>query len=220
MIQIIPAILATTEEEYLKFIDKINSSNMNGIDWIHIDFMDNIFVQNQSIRPEIITKYPVNSKLEAHLMVREPLSWVEELIRIGMERVIIPVEIHFQEIDRILDMVQDLNIEIGLSLNPETEVSKIEPYLDKLDVVLIMAVHPGFQGQEFIQETLRRIKEISHIRSKNNFGFLIEVDGGISEENVRDVAEAGADIAIVGSGLFKYDNLEVGLGKIHRALYG
>ncbi|OGE14223.1 hypothetical protein A3F00_00975 [Candidatus Daviesbacteria bacterium RIFCSPHIGHO2_12_FULL_37_11] len=227
MIQIIPAILATIKEEYSRFIDKLNSSDLTDIDWIHIDFMDNIFVQNKSITPDIVEQSLNSFKKEAHLMVKDFKFWIQELEKAGFDRVIIHLEA--DEADKIRDAFKVLkgkNIQVGLAINPETSVDMMKPFLDELDIVLIMAVHPGFQGQEFILETLNRIKEISHIRSKNNYSssearsFLIEVDGGISDENITEIADAGADIAVVGSGLFKYDNLEEGLGKIRKALNG
>ena len=217
MVQIIPAILATTEEDYQKRIQQIEESGLFKNKWVHVDLMDNKFVQNKSIGPEIVAKYPINSNLEAHLMAQEPYVWVEELIRIGVKRVIIPAEIPFKEVDRILDMVQDTDIEVGLALNPETEVSRLEPYLDRIDVVLIMSVHPGFQGQEFIPESIEKIKEVLRLRS-GQIRFKIEFDGGISEENAKQVVDAGADYLVVGSGLFKYDNLENGLKRIQEAI--
>ena len=207
MTQIIPAILATKEEDYSKKLKNIEESGQ--FEWVQIDLMDNKFVQNKSIGTEIIAKYKEPSlKIEAHLMVQDPLFYVEDLIKIGVKRVIIPIEIHFKEIDRILYMVKDLDIEFGLSLNPETEVSRLDPFLDKLDVVLIMSVHPGFQGQKFVPETLEKVKDCARMRSNNNLDFQIEVDGGVSEKNAKGIVESGADILVIGSALYKYDTLK------------
>ena len=216
MVQIIPAILATTEEGYQKRIQQIEESGLFKNKWVQIDLMDNKFVQNKSIDPEIIAKYPIGSNLEAHLMVQEPYAWVEELIRIGVKRIIIPAEIHFKEIDRIVDLIKYLDVEVGLSLNPETEATSIESYLDKLDIVLIMSVHPGFQGQSFLPEVLNKIKEVKEMRDD----LMVEVDGGISDETAKQVADAGADYLVVGSALYKYDTLKDGLERIQQAIHG
>lgn len=222
MIQIIPAILATTEEAYKEKLRKIESCPELVEGWVQIDLMDNKFVQNKSIGPEIIAKYTLESslKIEAHLMVEDPKTWIRELIKINsIKRIIFHIEIE-KDIEGIVDMVKKQGLEVGLAINPETSVSTLEPFLGNVDVILIMGVHPGFQGQEFIPESINRIKEFSHLRSKNNGEFKIEIDGGITEENIKKVVEAGADIAIVGSGLFKYANLEEGLRKIQEIIRG
>ena len=210
MIKVIPAILATTEEEYYNKISEINNSGL--FDWIQIDLMDNKFVQNQSIEPDVIAKYKTNLNLEAHLMVEYPENWIDELVKIPqLNRIIFPVEDREGITERITH-IKNHGKQVGLAINPETDISILEPFLNKIDLVLIMSVHPGFQGQKFIPETVNKINEVLRLRS--GFDFKIEIDGGISEENIKQVADAGADIAIIGSGLFKYDNLKVGLEKI------
>ena len=221
MIQIIPAILATTEVEYLEFINKINSSNLNGIDWIHIDLMDNIFVPNESISSGITAHSLKSFKKEAHVMVKNFKFWIQELEKVEFDRIIIHYEA--DEEDQIRDGLMFLkgkNIQAGLAINPETPVNSVIPFLKDIDVLLIMGVHPGFQGQKFIPETLKKIKECSRLRSNNNYSFKIEVDGGISEENIKQGADIGADIAVIGSALFKYGNLEDGMEKIREAQDG
>lgn len=220
MIQIIPAILATTEKEYSKFTDKVNSSSLTGIDWIHIDYMDNKFVQNKSIGPDIIAKCKPESslKIEAHLMVINPFEWLDQLRSADVSRVISHIEVGEREIRSFIDKAKTLNLKVGLAINPETPVSALEPFLDEVDTVLVMGVHPGFQGQKFIPETLEKIIELSSRRSLSH--FKIGVDGGISEENARQVVEAGADYLVIGSNLFKYDNLKEGLEKIWEVLRG
>jgi ribulose-phosphate 3-epimerase len=212
--KIIPAILATTEDDYQKSLKRVKESGL--FDWVQIDLMDNKFVQNKSIDPSIIAKYPVNLKLEAHLMVEYPENWIDELIKSEVDRIIFPIEDR-EGIKERITHIKNHRIEVGLSINPETFIGFLEPYLEMVDVILVMSVHPGFQGQEFITETKERIFEINELRRKNNSKFKIEVDGGISEDNIRKVSEAGADIAVVGSNLLKYDNLEEGLNNLQKA---
>ncbi len=160
--QIVPAILATTEEEYQEQLEKITESGL--FEWVHIDFTVN------SVSPEIVNRYQTTLKREAHIMV-------EGLKVEGMDRVI-----------------RD-------GVNPEDEL----PDLKDKDFVLIMGVHPGEQGQQFIPKTIQKINEASRLRSTNNLKFLIGVDGGVSSENIRSIIEAGADHIVVGSHLTKGD---------------
>ncbi len=214
MAQIIPAILATTEEEYKDKLQKIESCPELAEGWVQIDLMDNKFVQNRSIGPDIIAKYLTELKLEAHLMVEYPESWIDELIKIPVARIIFPVE-DISGINERIIHIKNHEIEVGLSLNPETSVKAILPFLDKVDVALILGVHPGFQAQEFIPKTIEKIKEILRLRSGRN--FKITVDGGIRSENAKLIVDAGADLLVVGSYLFEGvtdENLE----KIRKAI--
>lgn len=221
MIQIIPAILATAEEDYKTIIYKIRSCPELVEGWVHIDFMDNKFVQNESIGPEIVDKYKLEFplKLEAHLMVEDPKSWITELVKVSnIKRIVFHVEIK-KDIEEVVKLAKDHGLEAGLAVNPETSVNNLEQFINKVDIVLVMGVHPGFQGQDFIPETLEKAKEVLRLRS-GQIRFKIEFDGGVSENNIKKIIDAGADIAVIGSGLFKYDNLEEGLEKIRKAAYG
>lgn len=218
--QIIPAILATTEVDYKAKLDRIRTCPELVEGWVQIDLMDNKFVQNRSIEPQIIAKYPTNFKLEAHLMVEDPMSWTTKLVKINnIKRIIFHIEIE-EDIEKIVQIVRGHGIEVGLAINPETTLEKLNPFISEIDVVLIPGVRPGFQGQEFIPETIYKIKECFRLRSNNNRHFRIEVDGGISKENIKEIVDAGADYLVIGSGLFKYDNLKEGLKKIKEAIYG
>jgi ribulose-phosphate 3-epimerase len=215
MIQIVPAILATTEDDYQRDLKRISDSQL--FDWVQIDLMDNKFVQNKSIDPNVMAKFPTNLKLEAHLMVEYPENWIDDLVKLDVNRIIFPVEDTEGIRERIMH-IKNHGKKVGLSINPETFIGLLEPYFEMIDMVLIMSVHPGFQGQQFIPQTTQRIIELAHLKSKNNLEFKIEVDGGISEENIGSVSEAGADIAVVGSNLLKYDNLKTGLNNLQSAL--
>ncbi len=214
MIQIIPAILATSEEEYKEKLNKIRTSP-GAKGWVQIDLMDNKFVQNESIGPDIIAKYPTSLKLEAQLMVEYPENWIDELVKIKVDRIIFPVE-DTEGVKERIKHIKNHGIEVGLSLNPETAVDLVEPYLYDLDVVLVMGVNPGFGGQEFIPQVVPKIGQLKTLRPD----LIIGVDGGINETNVKVLYGAGADYLVLGGALFKYDNLEEGLRKILEATHG
>lgn len=219
MFQIIPAILATSEEDYQENLQKIKSSGLFKNKWVQIDFVDNKFVQNKSVDSSIIAKYPVDFNLEVHLMVEYPENWIDELTKIPhISRIIFPVE-DFEGVLERIQHIKNHGKKVGLSINPRTPVSTVKPFLKEIDLILIMSVQPGFQGQEFITEALDKIRELYSLRSSLGFDFKIECDGGISEKNIREVANVGADIAVVGSGLLKYDNLEDGLNSLERAAH-
>lgn len=247
MIQIVPAILATTEEEYKQKLSKVESSGLFKDGWVQIDLMDNKglesspsgelygldsrtlpfsdekgkFVQKKTIGPETVKKYRTGLKIEAHLMVSDPHWWVRNLKDYPIVRFVVSIGLNKSEIDEFVSFTKSFtDAEIGFYVNPETSLNKINDYLDVIDSVLIMSVHPGAQGRPFIPESIDKIKECSRLRSNNNLNFLIGVDGGISPENAEKIVSAGADYLVVGSALFEYDNLEEGLEKFWEAISG
>lgn len=215
MTQIIPTLLATTEEDYKKAVDQVETSRLFKDSWVQIDIMDNKFVQNKSIGLEIIAKFPINSKLEAQLMVIDPQNWFEKLKELGFSRVIFPIE--DDNTQNLINQLREINLMVGLSLNPETPVENVIPFIDKIDVVLVMSVHPGFQKQEFILDSLDKIRMLSELKSRAN--FIIGVDGGITPENAKAIVDSGADYLAVGSHLFNGD-IDKNLEKLWEAIHG
>src|SRR3990167_7461718 len=204
MVQIIPAILATIETEYQEQLTKIQESGDFTGGWVHIDLMDNKFVQNASIRPEIIAKHPANLKLEAHLMVEYPENWIDGLVKVPVGRIIFPV-VDEAGIENRIEHIKGHELTVGLSINPETAVDLLKPFIELIDLVLVMGVHPGKQGQEFIPETIDKVRQLSKMREENSANFTIEVDGGISPDNAKLVKDAGASYLVIGSHLTKGD---------------
>lgn len=192
--KIIPAILATSEEEYQQKLSELEKNNPLEFDWIQIDLMDNKFVQNQSITPEIITRNPTKFKIETQLMVEYPENWIDELVEIPIARIVFPVEDQSGIAERITH-IKNHGIEVGLSINPETSIEALEPYVNQIDLVLIMSVNPGFGGQQFQPQAIEKIKEIK----QKNWPVTIEVDGGINKDVLQDLEEAGADNLVIGS---------------------
>lgn len=204
MIQIIPAILATNEGQYRQEITRLNDSPSLEGSWVHIDFADNIFVQNETIVPETINKFPTNLHKEAHLMVANPKNWVEKLAKAKFERIIIHVETN--DVNECIEIIKSNNLQVGLAINNETPIEKLEPFIDKIDVVLVMTIVPGFQGQPFIAKALDKVREI-----KVRWSAKIGVDGHVNIDNVRQVIGSGVDFMVVGSYLLKghvEENLE------------
>lgn len=213
MTQILPAILATTEEGFKTNIDQVESSGLFKDGWVQIDLMDNKFVPNTSIGLDVLAKYNISSKKEAQLMVTEPHDWVGGLADAHFERVIFPIEIG--NTADLIKYISEYSLQIGISLNPETPVDTVVDFLDTIDLVLLMGVHPGFQGQQFIPETIDRVRQLATFKEHSN--FLIEVDGGVSTDSAKDLVDAGADILVVGSRLLN-GNIKENLEKIKRAL--
>lgn len=197
MIQIIPAILATTEDQYRKDLSKLERSSSLQMGWVHIDLADNKFVQNQTIGPEITEKFPTSFQKEVHLMVLNPKDWLEGLIKAGFKKVIIHVEA--EEVEQSIDLAKSKGFEVGLALKDETAVEKLKPFIDKITTILVMSIVPGFQGQPFLPSALKKIGEIKN----KGWAVRVGVDGAVKDINIKEIISSGADFVIVGSYLLK-----------------
>lgn len=214
MIQIIPAVLATTEEQFEKDITKLSSSESLQEGWVHIDFADNIFVQNQTISPEVVAKFPFSFHKEAHLMVSYPKEWIDSLKDTGFERVIFHLESE-GNIEKLIEYIKNKGLEVGIAIKNGSDIEKLAPFVEKIDVLLLMSVVPGFQGQVFIPEALEKIRGL---KSKG-WQVKIGVDGAVKDTNIKEVMEAGADFVIMGSYLLK-GNIAENLEKVWEQIYG
>lgn len=208
-VDIVPAILSKTIQDFQTDISKLkNSKNLcNG--WVHIDFMDNEFVPDQSINPEDLEGIDFGSlKKEAHLMVKYPKTWIEKLINLGFERIII----HFEaegDLREYIELIKSGGAETVIALKHESDLDQLEPFADSIDRVLLMGVVPGFQGQPFIPGVIGKIKQLK----LKNWPVKIEVDGAVRDTNARQLVEAGVDCLIVGSFLIK-ENPDLALEKL------
>ena len=190
MIKISTSILSSDNK--IESIHKLNNTNN---DYLHIDTMDGIFVLNKQMPIEDILEYEKISKvpLDIHLMVENPIEYIEKLNNKNIEYITIHYEIN-KNIDEIINKIKSLGYKVGLSIKPKTDTKNIYEYLDKVDMILIMSVEPGFGGQKFIPESINKAKDI---KEKNN-NIIIEMDGGIKDENINLLTEY-VDIAVVGS---------------------
>lgn len=214
MIQLIPAVLATTEEQYKEDIAKLSKAESPRGNWVHIDFADNIFVQNKTIEPEVVSKIPADFQKEAHLMVAHPKQWVDKLVEAGFKRVIFHIESE-DNTKECIDYIKNKGLAVGLAINPQTPVEKLGPFIGKIDVVLIMTIIPGFQGQSFISEPLSKVGAIKNGISQIKVG----VDGAVKDSNAKEIADAGVDFIVVGSFLLEGDTDE-NLERLWEAIYG
>jgi ribulose-phosphate 3-epimerase len=179
------------------------------VDWVQIDIMDNIFVPNISVAVSDLIGLETSANLEAHLMIKNPADSFEACKKAGIKRVIFHLEA-VDNVEEIIEKLSEFGFEKGLAINPNTPIEAIKPYLDKLDLVLIMSVNPGFQGQKFIPEVLDKVRELKALAPK----LKLSIDGGINAENIKEASESGLDFVSVGSALFTGDDIEGNLKKL------
>ena len=192
--------------DFENITSEIKKINDNKIDLIHIDIMDGKFVNNQTEKLFNLNKISslTNLKYDIHLMVEEPLDKIDEYIKYEPEIITIHIEKNSNLIDCIRK-IKSYNINAGVAINPDTNITELYDILELIDLVLIMSVHPGKGGQKFISKTIDKVKDINNKKNKNN--FIISVDGGVNDTNSKDLINSGADLLVSGSYLVKSDNL-------------
>ena len=203
-IQVSPSILAA---DFSQLGNEIKRLEKGGADLIHVDVMDGHFVPNLTIGPPVIKALKKNCsiKFDVHLMISPVHKYIEAYSDAGADI----ITIHPEATDNLsasISKIKELKKKVGVSLNPETKVSIIKEHLEQIDLVLIMSVNPGFGGQKFMPEVLKKIEELKNIKIKNSLNFDIEVDGGINFKNSKDVIKAGANILVSGTTIFKESN--------------
>ena len=203
-IQISPSILSADFSQLGKEIKRLEES---GADMIHVDVMDGHFVPNLTIGPPVIKALKTNSSIifDVHLMISPVHKYIEAYSNAGADI----ITIHPEATDNLqssISKIKELNKKVGVSLNPETKIDVITKYLDQIDLVLIMSVNPGFGGQKFMPEVLIKIKDLKKIQIDKKLNFDIEVDGGINFENSKAAIEAGANILVSCTTIFKSNN--------------
>lgn len=180
-----------------KAISLLNNTNC---DYIHIDVMDGSFVPNKQFTTEEINNLEIISKkkFDVHLMVDNPREYIENLDISNIEYIIVHSEID-KDIDELLDLIKSYNVKCGLSIKPNTDISILTPYLNKLDLILVMSVEPGFSGQEFISNSLDKVSKLKQIIKNNNLDIVMAIDGGINGSNASLVKKSGIDMVVSGS---------------------
>ena len=180
-----------------------------GAHWIHIDVMDNQFVPNLTIGPPVVKSLRSKTQkfLDVHMMVVEPEKLVEPFAKAGADMITFHIEATDDPLS-IIDLIKSTGSKVGISLKPSTPISEIEPFFDKIDLVLVMSVDPGFGGQGYIEASTTRIIEIKQklVEQCLQDSVLIEVDGGIKLHNAKEVLDAGADVLVAGSAIFGTDD--------------
>ena len=203
-IKISPSILSA---DFSQLGNEIKRLEKGGADLIHVDVMDGHFVPNLTIGPPVIKVLRQYSTLpfDVHLMISPVHKYIKDYAEAGADIITIHPEAT-ENIESSVSLIKKLNKKIGLSLNPDTSVEIIEKFLSSIDLVLIMSVYPGFGGQKFIPNIVNKIKKLKSIKEKQNLKFDIEVDGGINFDNSKLVVEAGANILVSGTTIFKNNN--------------
>lgn len=206
MIKLSPSILSA---DFSKLGEQVKEIERYGSDWVHIDVMDGMFVPNISFGMPIIKSIRKLTDLtfDVHLMIEEPGRYIKDFVDAGADMITIHYEAD-RHIDRTISYIKSFGIKAGIALNPGTPVSMIENLIEKVDMVLIMSVNPGFGGQKYIEYSGRKIEEVKALKDKYNKEMYIQVDGGIDATNIDKVIKAGANSIVAGSAVFKNNEIE------------
>lgn len=206
MVKIAPSILSADFAELGRDIERLHNAEA---DFIHIDVMDGHFVPNISFGMPIIKaiRNKTDKVFDVHLMIENPSAYIDDFIEAGADLITIHYEAE-KHIDRAIQYIKSKGVKVAVALNPGTPVSVLKNIIAELDMVLIMSVNPGFGGQKFITYSLDKIREVKELSKDVNDDLLIQVDGGIDATNVKDVIEAGANVIVAGSAVFKNGQIE------------
>ena len=198
-----PSILAA---DFKVLGQEMKKTEENGAAYIHFDVMDGMFVPSISFGMPVLASIhdATEQFMDAHLMVQEPIRYVEAFQKAGADYVTVHLEA-CEDVKTTLEKIHACGMKAGLAVNPETDVKELVPYLEDVEMILIMSVHPGFGGQKFIPESLDKIREVRAMLNEKNLETDIQVDGGIYVENVREVLDAGANVIVAGSAVFRGD---------------
>lgn len=207
-----PSLLASDFSQLKSQIKLVNEA-----DYLHLDVMDGHYVPNITFGPGLINSIRKHSNLlfDTHLMINKPEKYIKEFAEAGSDILTVHLEAT-DHIHRVVQLIKEENIKVGVSLNPATPLTSLEYLLPELDQVLIMSVNPGFGGQSYISQMTEKIAKLKKIITVNNYKCKIEVDGGIKNHNLKEIVRAGADIIVAGSAIFGTEDPAAALAKMRR----
>lgn len=207
-----PSILSA---DFTNLSQQIRLVEMAGADWIHCDVMDGHFVPNITFGPFIVEAVNriTHLPLDVHLMIEKPELYIKDFVDAGADY----ITVHYEEVvhlNRVINQIKELGAKAGVVINPSTPVQSIRDVAEYIDLLLIMSVNPGFGGQQFIPNTIRRIHEAVELREKFRAKFLIEIDGGINAQTIKSTSDAGADVFVAGASIFKSENISAATAEL------
>ncbi len=202
---IAPSILSA---DFKNLSQDIRSIEMGMADWVHCDIMDGRFVPNITFGPMVVkaVKEITNLTIDSHLMIIEPEKYIEQFAKAGSDFISVHQEAT-SHLHRALQQIKDCGAKPAVAINPATSINTLEDIFEEVEMILIMSVNPGFGGQKFIPNALNKIKALDSIRKKYDLNFLIQVDGGVTKENIKTISDAGCDVFVAGSAVFSSDNI-------------
>ena len=201
---IAPSLLAADFGNLRRDIEMINNTDA---DWLHVDVMDGLFVPNISFGQEIIrvAKQYSQLPLDVHLMIEKPERYIETFRDAGADHISVHIEA-CPHLHRVIQQIRDSGAKAGVAVNPHTSVQLLDDIIEDIDIVVLMSVNPGFGGQKFIYNTINKIKSLKEMITTKNAHALIEVDGGVGQQNAEAILQAGADVLVAGNSVFSAEN--------------